>query len=230
MRGTPRQGRGKAWRTLAAAALTLAAALSWTAVAHASAFGDTFNDYRAHGKVNPCKFSAHELKQAKKQVPPDIDQYAPDFPAALDAALQAQARGACGGGGSNGKGGTSNASSGVAGAAGTSGGASPPAAGGSATSSPGSTPAPHQGSSSPLDVSVRNTSRLTHGSSDPPAPVIVIALIAAALVIPALVWSLVRWAGWQPGWVPGARHTLAEASWRTGNGWAEFADWMRFGH
>jgi hypothetical protein len=226
MRGTRRHGRDIARRTLTACALTLTATLGWAVPAHASAFGDTFNDYRAHGKVNACKFSAHELKQAKKQVPPDIEQYAPDFPAALDAALQAQARGACGGGG-----GGSGAASGVAGAAGTAGGSTPPGGGGSSTASaPTGTPAPHPVASSPLNVNVRNASHLTHGTSDPPAPIIVIALIAAALGLPALVWGLARWRGWQPAWLPGARHTLAEATWRTGNGWAEFADWLRFGH
>jgi hypothetical protein len=208
----------------------LTAALGWTVPAHASAFGDTFNDYRAHGKVNPCKFSAHDLKQAKKQVPPDIEQYAPDFPAALDAALQARARGACGGASGTGGGGRSTAASGVAGAAGTPSGGATPAGGSSAGASSSGTPAPHPVSSSPLDVNVSHATRLTHGTSGFPAPLIVIALIAAALGIPALVWGLARWRGWQPGWLPGARHTLAEATWRTGNGWAEFADWLRFGH
>jgi len=215
--------------------VVLTVTLAWTATAQASAFSQTFNDYRQHGKVNPCQFSAHTLKQAKSQIPPDIEQYAPDFPAALDAALQARAGGSCGSGtGSSSSGsGASSAAGGVAGAAGSSNGGAPPSALGGAspsTSSPGATPAPGAVLSSPPDVRIRNASHSTRGSSGIAVPLIVIAALAALLAIVALVWSLVRWRGWEPAWWPGFRHTLAEASWRTGNGWSEFSDWLRFGH
>jgi hypothetical protein len=212
--------------------VALTVTLGWAAAAHASAFSQTFDDYRAHGKVNACKFSAHQLKQAKSQIPPDIEQYAPDFPAALDAALQARARGTCGG--ANGSGssgaGASNAAGGVAGAAGGSGGGAPPSAGGASTAAPGGTPSPGPTVSSPPDVRIRNASHATHGSSGIPVPLLVIAGLAALLAIPALLWALVHWRGWQPAWWPEFRHSLAEASWRAGNGWSEFSDWLRFGH
>src|SRR5439155_24477418 len=45
--------------------------------------------------IDPCKHSAAELRRARADIPPDIEQYAPDFPEALDAALEARASGRC---------------------------------------------------------------------------------------------------------------------------------------
>ena len=235
MRRTGRRTRAATARALVGGAVTLTVTLAWAGAAHASAFSQTFSDYRQHGKVNPCQFSAHQLKQAKSQIPPDIEQYAPDFPAALDAALQARARGACGAASGSGSSstGASSAAGGVAGAAGTSnGGPPPPSLGGgsTSTSSAGGTPSPGSVPSSPPDIRIRNASHATRGSSGIPVPLLVIAALAALLAIVALAWTLVRWQGWEPAWWPGFRHTLAEASWRTGNGWSEFSDWLRFGH
>src|SRR5690349_24028870 len=63
--------------------------------AQANAFKDIFGSYRKTGAVDACKWSAKQLADAKRQVPNDIDQYAPDFPNALDDALQKRASGAC---------------------------------------------------------------------------------------------------------------------------------------
>src|SRR5436305_12314487 len=58
-------------------------------------FDSVFADYTKDGKIDPCKHSAAELQKARADIPPDIEQYAPDFPDALDAAIEARARGAC---------------------------------------------------------------------------------------------------------------------------------------
>jgi hypothetical protein len=225
---TRQHALGRAFVALGGAVLALV--LSFSGTAWAGAFSDTFNDYKAHGRVDPCKFSAAVLKQAKGQVPPDIQQYAPDFPAALDAALQARARGACSKSGS-----AAGAGGGAPGAPAAPGGQSPsPGAGtGGAPGAPGTastTPAPPPTSSPPPDIHFRNLSHITRRSSGTPAALIVLAAIAAALALPALAYGLARWRGWEPGWMPGVRHTLAEASFRASNGWGEFADWLRFGH
>ena len=94
-----------------AAACAVAISLLAATGALASAFSDTFADYKAHGNVNACTHSEADLKKAKSQVPPDITQYAPDFPAALNVALEERARGACGAGGT---GGASGAAAGAA--------------------------------------------------------------------------------------------------------------------
>src|SRR3954453_4107667 len=58
-------------------------------------FDSVFADYTKDGKIDPCKHSASDLQKARADIPPDIEQYAPDFPDALDAAIEARARGAC---------------------------------------------------------------------------------------------------------------------------------------
>src|SRR3954452_17554210 len=63
--------------------------------AHADAFDTIFKDFKSDGQVDPCKYTAAQLQRARKDVPPDIEQYAPDFPDALDQAIEARARGRC---------------------------------------------------------------------------------------------------------------------------------------
>src|SRR5437660_4976035 len=82
-------------RPIRAIALAVAALALVASSAQASTFDNIFKDFKADGKIDPCKYSASELAKAKKDVPPDIEQYAPDFPDALQAAIEARARGAC---------------------------------------------------------------------------------------------------------------------------------------
>src|SRR4051812_49870007 len=78
------------------AILLIVAALAVVAPnAYADAFDTIFKDFKSDGQIDPCKYSAAELKKAKKGVPPDIEQYAPDFPDALRAAIEARAKGQC---------------------------------------------------------------------------------------------------------------------------------------
>src|SRR5258708_31667952 len=117
-----RRGTHLALAVACAAAISLLTASG----ALASAFSNTFADYKSHGAINACSHSLADLKAAKGQVPPDISQYAPDFVAALNAALEQRARGACGTGAAG-----TGAAAGVAAAAG-GGAVIPPAAGGTA--------------------------------------------------------------------------------------------------
>ena len=73
----------------------LAGVLAVPAVASADAFDDVFADYQKDGRIDACKHSERDLKAARGQVPNDIEQYAPDFPAALDEALEDRARSGC---------------------------------------------------------------------------------------------------------------------------------------
>src|SRR3989442_6769882 len=85
--------------SLLLSALALATSLGAASLAHAAsgnAFLVTFYDYKADGVINGCAYTENQLKDAQKHVPPDIEQYAPDFPSALQAALEQRARG-CGG-------------------------------------------------------------------------------------------------------------------------------------
>src|SRR3954471_2906292 len=78
------------------AILLIVAALAVVAPnAYADAFDTIFKDFKSDGQIDPCKYTAAELAKAKKDVPPDIEQYAPDFPDALQAAIEARAKDDC---------------------------------------------------------------------------------------------------------------------------------------
>src|SRR5438094_3711369 len=76
---------------LAAVLLVFGAPAAWAG----GGFDSVFADYTKDGHVDPCKHSAADLRRARADIPPDIEQYAPDFPEALDAALEARAGGRC---------------------------------------------------------------------------------------------------------------------------------------
>src|SRR5947208_14846371 len=76
--------------TLVVVALALGAP-----TAQAAGFDTIFKDFKKDGRIDPCRYSASELAKAKKDVPPDIEQYAPDFPDALQAAIEARAKNDC---------------------------------------------------------------------------------------------------------------------------------------
>src|SRR3954454_12080839 len=82
-------------RPIRALILVVAALAIAAPSAHADTFDTIFKDFKADGQINPCKYSAAQLQKAKKDVPPDIEQYAPDFPDALQAAIEARAKGSC---------------------------------------------------------------------------------------------------------------------------------------
>ena len=194
----------------------------------ATPFEQTYNAYRHAGKVPPCQFSPATLQKAKSQVPPDIEQYAPDFPAALDAALQAQALGACGK--KTAATATGATSTGTAGAPATptvppaSGAAAP--AGANATATPAPTPLPV---STATTIVALAAAKHGAGASSAPAPVIALAIVLIALALAALWWSLTAWRGLEPRWLVGARHAWSEAGYRAAGTWAEFTDWVRLG-
>jgi hypothetical protein len=76
---------------------TLLAALAFGLVALAApasaGFQEVFNDFKDDGTIDACRYTDGEL--AAVQVPPDIEQYAPDFLGALAAARERRASGAC---------------------------------------------------------------------------------------------------------------------------------------
>jgi hypothetical protein len=187
----------------------------------ASAFEQTYNAYRHSGRVPPCQFSVDTLKKAKSEVPPDIEQYAPDFPAALDAALQARALGAC-----NPHPSSPTTSAATPAAPPTTPGGQPPATGSSAGGTPSPTPLPAGNASVVPTAAAASHSA---GASSAPAPVIALAIVLVLMAMAALWWSLTTWRGLEPRWLVGARHAWSEAGYRASGTWAEFTDWVRFG-
>jgi hypothetical protein len=179
-------------------ALLAALVLVPAASAGAAPFDDVFADYQKDGRIDPCEHTADELEQAKDAIPNDIDQYAPEFPGQLDTAIREREGGACGG---------------------------------TTPSAPGQTPAP-PGTAQPADPAKDGAISTAAGrdgddGGDVPAPLVALLVLAALLALCALVWALFRLFAWEPRWLLGARHAVAEAGWRTGGAWADFTDWLR---
>jgi hypothetical protein len=206
-----------------AAVLGVSLVLAAAALA-ASAFTDVYDYYRQHPKVDPCHFSEQTLQQAKSEVPPGIQRYAPYFPAALEAFLEAHARGAC----IRARQHVALPATAVAGA----GVVTPPSAPGvsapaSTAVAPAATPAPPR-ASAPI-TAVHASSPAKAGASTAPAPLIAIAVLAALLALGSAAFAFARWRAWDPEWAQSASHALSEAGYRMEATWAEFSDWLRLG-
>lgn len=200
--------------------------LALPAAAAADAFDDVFADYQKDGRIDACRHSDKALREARAQIPNDIEQYAPDFPDALDEALERRARGDCPGVAA--KDPAAGDQPGGAAGTGTTGQTTP-----APPTTPGTAPAPpgtSEASANALDGAIVNAaSREADAGGDAPAPLLVLAVIGGLVALLALVWALLRWLAVEPRWLAGARHATAEAGWRTSAAWADFADWVRRG-
>ena len=215
-----------------ARALALTAALVALAapVASADSFDSVFHDYQRDGRIDPCKHTTAQLERARDQVPPDIEQYAPDFPDALDAAIEARARGKCD---KKSKPAplaapmtttttgvpappVASGTTGPTGPTGPTTAAAPPAL-------PAEPPAPSASpAASPSDTAIARAAAHDTGGSDVPAPLIALAVLAGLLVLAGAGYGLSRWLAWEPAWALRARHATGEAAWRVTATWAEF--------
>jgi hypothetical protein len=207
--------------------LTLLAVLAVAPVAHANAFKDIFGAYRKSGKVDGCKYSAKQLTQAKKQIPNDIQQYAPDFPNALNSAIERRASGACTTGAATGSPTGTAAGTGPTATTGVPPGATPttPAPAGQA---PQPTPSPNP-APGVTDNAILTASKAKSSDAGVPAPLVALAVIGALMALAGLLYGLARWWAWEPRWLVRMRHAGAEAGWRASGSWAEFMDWVRLG-
>ena len=212
---------------LAAALAALALPLAFAPVAHADAFDRIFKEYQSTGSINPCHFSEAQLKEAKGEVPNDIEAYAPDFPNALEGALEQRAGGAC----QKSSSGTPAPSSG--------GTAAPPAttttpttaapATPGSTVTPSPTPDPKASAAIADDAIAKTALSADESDAGTPAPVVALAVLGGLLALGGLFYGLGHWLAWDPRWARRLRHAVAEAGWRTSNTWSEFADWVRLG-
>lgn len=190
-----------------------------------------YNDYGVDGLISPCKHTVGELERTKAAIPPDIDQYAPDFPPLVDAALEAHARGDCTG--------KKPAPTATAGA-----GAPPlptptptPGAAPTATKTVVSEP-PDSGAAVPAsstppgppraDAQVRQVAD-ARPANDTPAPVWMLGLGAAMLALGLIFVLVARRTSRGEAAYEGFRHAWGEAAWRTSGTWVDFVDWVRFG-
>src|SRR3954465_92016 len=63
-------------------------ALVAPATASANDFQNVYREYKKTGTIKPCHFSDHQLSNAEKQTPPDVEQYAPSFLDTLQSARE----------------------------------------------------------------------------------------------------------------------------------------------
>jgi hypothetical protein len=214
---------------LLGALLALSLTLGPAPAAHADAFGRIYNDYQSSGKIDACKYTEAQLKQAKSQVPNDIEAYAPDFPNALQAALELRAGGACTkksqAGGSPATGGTAPPAGSTPTTPTT---ATQPAAPGS-TVTPGPTPDATAAAALKDQAIAKTAQNARNSDAGAPAPVVALGVLGALLVLGGLLYGLTHWLAFDPPWIQRLRHAVAEAGWRAGNTWSEFTDWVRLG-
>ena len=204
----------------------LAGALAAPAVAHADAFSDVFADYQKDGRIDPCAHSPSDLRAAKGKIPNDIEQYAPDFPQALDEAAEDRARSACP---------TTGAAAPTSTTQATATQAAPAPTTTSAVGAPTATVPSPPGSAQPVpaaaDGAIVNAAARSAdpGAAEPPAPLIALGAIGGIVLLGLLLWGLARFFAWDPAWLAGARHAVQEAGWRAGGLWDDFTDWLRPG-
>src|SRR3954462_11767200 len=90
-------GRVMARRTILALAAAGGLALSLLPASSAlagSAFDEGLQDYQSDGQIDACSHSDMKLRDARHQIPNDIEQLARNFPEALSRALRQRASGA----------------------------------------------------------------------------------------------------------------------------------------
>jgi hypothetical protein len=213
-----------------------------------NAFDQVLKDYQSDGQIDPCAHSEKTLSAAQHQIPNDIQQYAPDFPDALSAALRQRAAGACDSG-SGGSAGASGGSASSGGSAATGGSSAPapaaPAPSSAGSSGKGSTPAPAAGAShakaasaptpppaaTPVggELAASIPANAAASKAGVPLPIVLLAIVGGILLLVGLFVLLARFFGWDfERWQP-ALQTLREAGWQSQNTISDFADWVRRG-
>jgi hypothetical protein len=192
------------------------------------------DDFRADGEITPCKHTVQALEHTSRLAPSDIAQYSPDFPAAVEAALEARKRDDCG---------TTETSGAGAGAAPAATATPSPAAGAAApaptasatpqaTASPtpqptaSATPAP---TAAPAATPAAPTyTTVAHNDPFPVGLWILIGLLGLSLLA-WVVLALLGRTGWGEERLAGPRHAWGEARYRAGGVWSDFTDWLRVG-
>jgi hypothetical protein len=191
-----------------------------------------FDDYAPDGALDPCEHTTAQLQKALDTVPPDVEQYAADYPAAIEDALEARARGDCGGGPatSGGGGGTPAPAETPAAAATPAPAADPATTGGEIVPVPpapgsGTTPA---GAGGVAAAELEPAASGTPGGSAP-LPVVLLGALALAAALAVLTGVAMRRLGLADDRLAPAAHAWREAAWRAGGTWADFRDWLRLG-
>jgi hypothetical protein len=219
---------------LAAVGGALALPASAAALSKETIAAKIFQDYALDGQIDACKHTSDELRYVLKLIPADLAQYAPDYPAELEQALQARARGDCAG--------KQTTTAPLPRALPSATPVVTPVPTPVATAIPTKTvvPEPPKPLEAPTDlvpqvvqkaeppVELRRVAVATP-DNEAPAPVLLLALLAGLLLVSALFLATMRRLGWADERLAPARHAIAEAGWRFGGMWEDFRDWVRLG-
>jgi hypothetical protein len=211
-------------------------ALALPAAASANDFQNVYRQYKRTGTITPCRFTDKQLSNAEKQTPPDVEQYAPSFLDALQAAREHSA----------------DCNTKAATPAPASAPATPVSNGGPPTPST-PTPAPAPSPTPTATALVATPTATTPAPTVPAQPTVPgvpsppIALAAQHDSAPAVVWLLAVLGGlvvlcavfaglaWWFGWSADRSMRPWRASWddfrgRLSDAGVEFRDWLRTGH
>ncbi len=60
-----------------------------------TAFDRVLEDYKRDAEISPCRHSLRDLRVALRQVPSDIEEFAPDVPDAIREAIRFRERHRC---------------------------------------------------------------------------------------------------------------------------------------
>ena len=203
------------------------------AAALANAYDDTLRDYRTTGAVNGCKYTAAQLAQAKTQMPKNIKDVAPGYPAQLAVAAAKRAKG-CTKAEEKAANTTTTAAGATTGTTGT--GTTAPSTTGTATATqpPATTTiAPNATTTAatpaPGPAPATTAAPATQSTASHKGARLALIVVGALLVMLLALWAFARWWAWEPRWLVRWRHATAEAGWRASAAWAEFTDWLRLG-
>jgi cobalamin biosynthesis Mg chelatase CobN len=205
------------------------------AAALANAYDDTLRDYRTTGAVNGCKYTAAQLAQAKTQMPKNIKDVAPGYPAQLAVAAAKRAKG-CTKAEEKAANTTTSAAGATTGTTGT--GTTAPGAASTATATqppatttiaPNATTTAATPPPAPAPATTAAPAPATQSTSSHRGARLALIVVGALLVMLLALWAFARWWAWEPHWLARWRHATAEAGWRASAAWAEFTDWLRLG-
>ena len=200
--------------------------MSWLVVpqiAAANDFQTVYREYKRTGTIKPCRFSDQQLRNAERQTPPDVEQYAPSFLDALQAAREHSS--GCG------KKAAAPAPAPAAPPPSTPTPAPQPTATLPAPAQPAPTPAP----TVPAQPSVTGVPSppVQHAKRDDSAPgaVWALAVLGALAVLAALAGALAWWFGWSAErFTRPFRASCGEFGERLSDFRLEFGEWLRSGH
>ncbi len=199
---------------------------------------EVFQDYATDGRIDPCRHSTKTLELARDNVTPDVEQYASEYPDAIEAAIAARARGACantaGGGGGGGGAGAAPAAPATTPAPAPSAARTPVPQAGAPTETVVPNPPAPAGAGTTAPVPPGGDRALERAASarpdaDAPLPLVALGILIGLTLLLGLLVLAARRLGLGDDRLAPVGHAVREARWRWRGTWDDFGDWLRQG-